>query len=89
PALRLLQRVRNEAHRFAHGYNRKLRRRRTLASELAEIPGIGAVRRKRLLERFGSVRALRSAEATQVAELPGFSAKLAQQVIEHLGRNAW
>ncbi|MBI4545047.1 MAG: excinuclease ABC subunit UvrC [Gemmatimonadetes bacterium] len=89
PALRLLQRVRNEAHRFAHGYNRKLRRRHTLASELAEIPGIGAVRRKRLLERFGSVRALRSAEAAQVAELPGFSAKLAQQVIEHLGRDAW
>src|SRR5690606_28585563 len=49
PVLRLLQRARDEAHRFAHGYNRALRRRRTLASELLEVPGIGPARRNALL----------------------------------------
>lgn len=86
PALRLLQRLRNEAHRFANGYNAKLRRRRTLTSELAEIPGIGPVRQRALLERFGSVRALREAKVEEVAAVPGFSEKLARQVLEHLGR---
>ncbi|MGH7507427.1 MAG: excinuclease ABC subunit UvrC [Longimicrobiales bacterium] len=85
-ALRLLQRIRNEAHRFAHGYNRKLRGKRTLASELAEIPGIGPVRQRALLERFGSVRALRAASAADVARVEGFSSTLATYVITHLNR---
>jgi excinuclease ABC subunit C len=83
-ALRLLQRLRNEAHRFAHGYNRKLRGSRTLVSELSSIPGIGPARQRTLLERFGSVRALRSAAASDIAGLPGFSGKLADQIVEHL-----
>jgi excinuclease ABC subunit C len=83
-ALRLLQRLRNEAHRFAHGYNRKLRGSRTLVSELSSIPGVGPARQRTLLERFGSVRALRSASAADIAGLPGFSGRLAEQIVEHL-----
>jgi excinuclease ABC subunit C len=83
-ALRLLQRLRNEAHRFAHGYNRKLRGSRTLVSELSSIPGVGPARQRTLLERFGSVRALRSAAASDIAGLPGFSGRLADQIVEHL-----
>jgi excinuclease ABC subunit C len=89
PALRMLQRIRNEAHRFAHGYNRKLRKRRTLTSALSEIPGIGPKRQELLLRRFGSVRALRSATARELAEVPGISEPLAQQVIDHLNREPW
>jgi excinuclease ABC subunit C len=83
-ALRLLQRVRNEAHRFAHSYNSKLRTKRTLTSELAEIPGIGPTRQRVLLEKFGSVRAVKEAAAADLARLPGFSDKLARQILEHL-----
>jgi len=85
-ALRLLQRVRNEAHRFAHGYNRKLGTRRALASELAEVPGIGPVRQRALLARFGSVRALRAASPEEIAAIPGFSMKLAEQICRALAR---
>jgi excinuclease ABC subunit C len=84
PALRLLQRMRDEAHRFAHGFNRNLRRKRTLRSELAEVPGIGPARLKALLTHFGSVRALRAASATEIEEVPGFSAALADRVARHL-----
>lgn len=82
--LHLLQRLRNEAHRFAHSYNSKLRGRRTLVSELSDIPGVGPARQRRLLERFGSVRALKSAAPAEIAAVPGFSKKLAEQIIEHL-----
>ncbi|MBI4540386.1 MAG: excinuclease ABC subunit UvrC [Gemmatimonadetes bacterium] len=85
-ALHLLQRVRNEAHRFAVLYNRKLRRRRTLWSELSEIPGIGPRRQQALLQRFGSVRSIREARPEEIARLPGFSAVLAHRVLEYLGR---
>jgi excinuclease ABC subunit C len=83
-ALRLLQRLRNEAHRFAHSYNRKLRRKRTLVSELAEIPGIGPKRQRILLEHFGSVRALREASASEIATVGGISSSLASQVVDSL-----
>ena len=59
PALRLLQRLRNEAHRFAISYNRHLRGRRTVWSALEEIPGVGPSRQRALLTRFGSVKAIR------------------------------
>ena len=85
-ALRLLQRIRNEAHRFAITYNRKLRGKRTLSSELSTIPGIGPARQRALLERFGSVRALRSATPQQIGEVPGFSAALGVKILEHLAR---
>jgi excinuclease ABC subunit C len=82
--LRLLQRIRNEAHRFAHAYNRKLRGRRTLSSELSSIPGIGPKRQRALLNRFGSVRSLREASEDEVAAVPGFSAVAARRILQHL-----
>jgi excinuclease ABC subunit C len=81
--LRLLQRLRNEAHRFAHAYNRNLRRR-VLSSTLSEIPGIGPERQRQLLERFGSVKAIRAASPQQIAAVPGLSGALAARILEHL-----
>jgi excinuclease ABC subunit C len=83
-ALRFLQRMRDEAHRFAHGYNTTLRSKRTLTTELNEIPGIGPKRRRALLEHFGSVRRLRAASSEDIAALPGFSRALAEQILSRL-----
>lgn len=85
-ALHLLQRVRNEAHRFAVSYNRKLRRKRTLRSDLGEIPGIGPRRQQALLTRFGSVRGVRAATADEIARVPGFSEALAARILTYLGK---
>jgi excinuclease ABC subunit C len=87
-ALRLLQRLRNEAHRFAHSYNSKLRGQRTLASELSSIAGIGPARQRALLERFGSLRALRAASADEIASVPGFSSRLAGQIVQQLRQDS-
>ena len=87
PGLRLLQRVRNEAHRFAHAYNRKLRGKRTLSSELSEIPGVGPKRQQVLLSRFGSVRAIREAGVDAVTAVPGFSDTLARTIMDHLNES--
>ncbi|HYW09812.1 MAG TPA: helix-hairpin-helix domain-containing protein, partial [Longimicrobium sp.] len=84
PALRLLQRARDEAHRFALTYNRKLRTKRTVRSELAEIPGVGASRQRALLGRFGSMRAVAQASEAEIAALPGFGPALARKVLEHV-----
>lgn len=83
-ALRLLQQVRDEAHRFAVSYNRKLRTKRTIRSELASIPGVGAARQKALLERFGSLRGVAAASEEEIAHLPGFGPALARTVLSHL-----
>jgi excinuclease ABC subunit C len=85
-ALRLLQRARDEAHRFAVTYNRKLRTKRTVGSALASIPGVGPTRQRLLLEHFGSIRGLSSASPEQVAQLPGFSVALANVILAHLNR---
>ncbi|HEX5385370.1 MAG TPA: excinuclease ABC subunit UvrC [Gemmatimonadales bacterium] len=84
PALRLLQRARDEAHRFGLAYNRKRRTQRTLTSELLEIPGVGPTRRRALLERFGSLAGVRSATAQELAAVPGFSTALAERILERL-----
>jgi excinuclease ABC subunit C len=84
PGLRLLQRARDEAHRFAHGYNRKLRARRTLHSDLAGIRGIGPSRQRALLRRFGSLAGVRAASEEDLAATTGFSARLARVVKRHL-----
>ena len=84
PSLRLLQRARDEAHRFGLAYNRKRRTRRTITSELLSIPGVGPTKRRRLLERFGSLAGVRSASAAELASVPGFSARLAERILEHL-----
>lgn len=85
PALHLLQRVRDEAHRFAVSYNRKLRKKRTLRSDLSAIPGIGPERQRMLLARFGSMRGVRAANAREIARLPGISEMLAVRILTYLG----
>jgi excinuclease ABC subunit C len=80
-ALRLLQRVRDEAHRFAITYNRKLRTKRTVRSELSLIPGVGPARQKALLDRFGSVRALSAASEADVAGVSGIGIALAGKIL--------
>jgi excinuclease ABC subunit C len=86
PALRLLQRARNEAHRFAITYNRKLRTRRTVTSRLGEIPGVGPTRQTALLEHFGSVRALAAASPEEISAVPGVGLALARTIVDHLNR---
>jgi excinuclease ABC subunit C len=85
PGLRLLQRARDEAHRYAITYNRKRRAMRTVTSELLKIPGIGPQRRRALLHAFGSVQGVRDANEADIARLPGFSAASARRVLEALG----
>ena len=84
-ALHVLQRVRDESHRFAVTYNRKLRSLRTLESELSGIPGVGPSRQRALLTRFGSLRGVRQATVEEIARLPGFGPGLAQRILVYLG----
>jgi excinuclease ABC subunit C len=83
-SLRLLQRARDEAHRFGLAYNRTRRSARIITSALLEIPGVGPERRRRLLERFGSLAGVRSASVAEIADVPGLSTDLASRVLAHL-----
>jgi len=85
-ALHLLQRIRDEAHRFALRYNRKLRTKRTLHSELGEIPGVGPKRQQLLLKRFGSLRGVKAATREEIGRIPGVSEALASRILTYLGR---
>ena len=85
-ALHLLQRIRDEAHRFAVRYNRKLRKKRTIRSDLGEIPGIGPQRQRTLLRRFGSLKGVKEATKEEIARVPGFSQALASRILTYLGR---
>ncbi len=78
--LYLLQRIRDEAHRFALAYHRKLRRKPYVHSTLDRIPGIGPKRKKALVAHFGSVRAIRKATVGQLREAKGISASLAAAI---------
>jgi excinuclease ABC subunit C len=71
PVLQLVQRVRDEAHRFAIGFHRKVRARRTITSELDDIPGVGPAKRRKLLSRFGSVRGVRGASVEELSSAVG------------------
>jgi len=84
PVLQLVQRVRDEAHRFAVGYHRKARSARTLRSELDDIPGVGPTKRRALLSRFGSVRGVRGASEVELASAVGKAS--AAQVRRHFDR---
>jgi excinuclease ABC subunit C len=86
PSLRLLQRARDEAHRFGLAYNRKRRTQRTITSELLSIPGVGPTKRRRLLERFGSLAGVKSASVAELASVPGFSVRQAERILDHLSR---
>ncbi len=83
-ALKLLQRIRDEAHRWANGYHQLLLGRRVAESILDDCPGISQARKAALLKFFGSVTRLRKATVEQIAEVPGISKTLAQQVLEFL-----
>jgi excinuclease ABC subunit C len=85
-ALYLVQRIRDEAHRFAITYHRDVRGKRALRSELDDIAGIGPGRKKALLRRFGSVRRIREASVDEVAATPGISRELAERLKSHLAR---
>ena len=85
-ALHLLQRIRDEAHRFAVRYNRKLRSKRTLRSDLGDIPGVGPKRQQVLLRRFGSLKGVKEATREEIARIPGFSEALASRILTYLGR---
>ncbi|OZG69202.1 excinuclease ABC subunit UvrC [Bifidobacterium eulemuris] len=80
----LLQRVRDESHRFAITYHRQTRRKGALRSALDEIPGIGETHQKNLLKHFGSVRAIREASVEQLTEVPGIGVKKAQSIVDAL-----
>jgi excinuclease ABC subunit C len=80
----LIQRVRDEAHRFAITAHRKLRTRTGLASRLDAVPGIGPTRRKALIERFGSVADIQAASAEEISQVPGINLALAQAIKSHL-----
>lgn len=84
-ALRLLQRLRDEAHRFANGYHSLLLNKRMSESLLDEIPGLSPARKKSLLRKFGSVERLKKAGPEEIAALPGISRDLAERIIERLG----
>ncbi|MFW6001423.1 MAG: excinuclease ABC subunit UvrC [Halanaerobium sp.] len=87
PTLQLLQRVRDEAHRFALSYHRKLRSRRLTHSMLDEIPGVGPKRRNALLQHFGSLAKIREAKIWQLKKVEGVSAKTARKIYDYLREN--
>ena len=84
PGLQLLQRLRDEAHRFALGYHQRIRKREAFASALDTIPGIGPKRKRALLRQFGSVKAIREAPIEDLAAAKGMTWSLAKKIKEHL-----
>jgi excinuclease ABC subunit C len=84
PGLKMLQRLRDEAHRFAIGYHRNIRNKQTVKSSLDGVPGIGPKRRRALIKEFGSVRAIREASAEELATVSGITPKIAQQIKDYL-----
>jgi excinuclease ABC subunit C len=84
PALHILQRARDEAHRFAISYHRRLRHKEGIASNLDNIPGIGPRRKKALLKKFGSIEAIKEASSEELSQTEGITLALAQKVKEYL-----
>lgn len=87
PALHLIQRVRDEAHRFAVSYHRKLRSRRLTHSMLDDIPGVGPKRRQALLRHFGSLGEIKKANISKLKEVEGVSDKTARVIYDYLRQN--
>ena len=83
-ALKLLQRIRDEAHRFANGYHQLLMKRRVNESILDDCPGVSRARKERLLAQFGSVTRLRKAASAEIAEIQGINLKLAEEIVNFL-----
>ena len=78
--LYLMQRIRDEAHRFAITYHRTLRRKQTVISQLDGVPGIGPKRRSALLKHFGSIEAIRNASVEELSAVPSMTRKAAEQL---------
>ena len=83
PALHLLQRIRDESHRFAITYHRSLRSKRGLHSTLEDIPGIGKARRQALLSQFRTLKAIAAASEEELAQAPGMNQAAARAVYAH------
>ncbi len=83
-SLFLLERLRDEAHRFAITYHRKLRSKASLHSSLEDIPGVGPARRKALLKHFGSLKRIRAATLDDLQQMPGISGELAETIFRAL-----
>jgi len=83
-ALYLVQRIRDEAHRFAITYHRQVRSKSGLQSALDAVPGVGPKRKRALLRKFGSVKAVREASVDEIASTVGFTSSLATKVKEYL-----
>ncbi len=88
PALNLLKRIRDEAHRFAITYNRKVRTQRTIKSALDDIPGVGPAKRQLLLTEFGSVERIRKLTVEELSAVKGVTPKLAQAILQKLTSDA-
>jgi excinuclease ABC subunit C len=86
--LYLLQRVRDEAHRFAITYQRQKRGKRMIESLLDDVPGLGDVRRKAVLKQFGSLKRLRAASVEEIASVPGIGPSIAQAIFDTLAAHA-
>jgi excinuclease ABC subunit C len=81
--LRLIQRVRDEAHRFAISYHRKIRQIKGMKLTLTDIPGIGVKRATLLLQHFGNRENLSKASIDEIATVPGITKQLAKEIVEH------
>ncbi|MBI4306951.1 MAG: excinuclease ABC subunit C, partial [Chloroflexi bacterium] len=84
PALFLVQRIRDEAHRFAITFHRETHKRSSIQSALDLVPGIGPKRKRQLLRQFGSVKGIREATLEQLAAAPGMTQKLAETVKQYI-----
>ena len=82
-SLRLLQRIRDEAHRFAITYHRGLREKKVTKSELDEVEGIGRTRKKALLSKFGSVKAIKQATLEELLKTENINKKVAEKVYSY------
>jgi excinuclease ABC subunit C len=88
PAVKLLQRIRDESHRVANSYNAQLRLKKISESVLDEFPGIGERRKSALLKKFGSVQRLRTATLEKISKVPGFGGKAAEELKKFLAARA-
>jgi excinuclease ABC subunit C len=78
--LYLVQRIRDEAHRFALRHHRTRRRKSGLKSRLDQVPGIGPARRKSLLQKFGDLEGIRKADIEEIMKIPGITRQIAEDV---------
>ncbi len=85
--LYMVQRIRDEAHRFAITYHRQLRGKASRASVLDDIPGVGPKRKKALMKHFGTVKAIRAASVAELSEVEGISQGVAQEIVQHLKKD--